>query len=1013
MPITVMRAALCGLAFALAAAAAPATAQDVLPAEPFLRIEIGMHNSLIRDIAVDEEGGVIATASDDKTVRLWASDTGELLETIRPPMDLAEEGVVNTVAFWPGGSHILLSGINGPRYLGKQGEPQQNYVFFASRKSGYSEFLRRQPGGIVRKIAIHAEGAERRVAIAFVRNPTGVVVFDRRFKPVGAPILFDTGAQWVEFSRDGRLVAVSADGEIRLLPKSMDPAGVRVWRAPKGVPSQARFSPDGRRIAVAYADQNRIDILDAETMTAVGRLESRAASHLNVALWDAAGGLWAAGDLVVDDALNFAVRHWADPSRPDAWRDVKIGRDAATALERGRAGEIYFATAEPSWGRIDPQAHALIYARRAPAPDYRDLPERSFAVSADGARVAFDLGADHAAGPLLFDASRLVIEPRAEAAAAPPSPSPPPLGLKDWRNQKTPSLNGRILKLKGDQTVRSAAALTDGGVALGSDFRLSLFNASGQLVADRPVESAAFAVAATADGRRLVAAHADGAIRWYDLDPAQPLTEIAALFVHAETRRWILWSPDGYFTHSEDGGQDLAGFSVNRGYRRSAKWIEFSQLYRERHRRDLMASRVGRVAVSTPGAAPPTAPDDDLDKVAEAAPEVVIKEFCAVGPDGAVGQCYDATQARRALRRSKGAGAADAAKSFTLPAGVERLALRFEVAAPAERLQSVDVFLNGKATGRTTRALRRKAPAAAPAAPDAAPAAAVTTGERTIFLAPGENRISVRVYTTAGLFGKSSDIAIRADQPPAVVKPRLFVLAIGVNAYRSDAIQTLSYAVSDARSLTEHLKTAAGGEIYSSVETSLLLDAEATEPAITAQLKKIAETAQPQDSVVVYIAGHGVVGEKTGLYYFVHHDVSGLDAVETEGISQNRLIELIGAIRSQNILLMIDTCHSGAFPAEAAGAIVNETGYYVLAASSDAEQALDGYNARNGVFAHAVLTGLRGGAPSFDGVIDTLQLGTYVRRKVPKLALEKGHRQSAQFRSSGGDLRDFPIAKVQ
>ena len=81
--------------------ASSASAQEtVLPPsqEPILRIEPGMHTAVIRSISVDAGCTLMATGSQDKTVRLWslldtASGTPGLLRTLRPPIGPDTEGV--------------------------------------------------------------------------------------------------------------------------------------------------------------------------------------------------------------------------------------------------------------------------------------------------------------------------------------------------------------------------------------------------------------------------------------------------------------------------------------------------------------------------------------------------------------------------------------------------------------------------------------------------------------------------------------------------------------------------------------------------------------------------------------------------------------------------------------------------------------------------------------------------------------------------------------------------------
>jgi len=69
-----------------------------LPDQPMLRIESGMHSATIRKIAVDGAGKLLATAADDKTVRLWNLHDGELVRTWRLPSDDGDVGKAFAVA---------------------------------------------------------------------------------------------------------------------------------------------------------------------------------------------------------------------------------------------------------------------------------------------------------------------------------------------------------------------------------------------------------------------------------------------------------------------------------------------------------------------------------------------------------------------------------------------------------------------------------------------------------------------------------------------------------------------------------------------------------------------------------------------------------------------------------------------------------------------------------------------------------------------------------------------------
>jgi hypothetical protein len=95
---------------------------------------------------------------------------------------------------------------------------------------------------------------------------------------------------------------------------------------------------------------------------------------------------------------------------------------------------------------------------------------------------------------------------------------------------------------------------------LGTAWYLRRFDRQGQPVWQTQVHDTAWGVNISADGRLATAAFGDGTVRWYRYSDGQ---ELLALFVHKETREWVLWTPDGYYDASP-GGDRLIGWHLNR-----------------------------------------------------------------------------------------------------------------------------------------------------------------------------------------------------------------------------------------------------------------------------------------------------------------------------------------------------------------------------------------------------------------------------------------------------------------
>jgi hypothetical protein len=96
----------------LAATPSKAAAAEIASAagDVFLRIEPGMHTAMINRIAVTADGRMMATGSDDKTVRLWSVPEGRLIRTLRPPLASGYQGKVFAVALAPDGQWLAAGG---------------------------------------------------------------------------------------------------------------------------------------------------------------------------------------------------------------------------------------------------------------------------------------------------------------------------------------------------------------------------------------------------------------------------------------------------------------------------------------------------------------------------------------------------------------------------------------------------------------------------------------------------------------------------------------------------------------------------------------------------------------------------------------------------------------------------------------------------------------------------------------------------------------------------------------
>ncbi len=262
----------------------------------------------------------------------------------------------------------------------------------------------------------------------------------------------------------------------------------------------------------------------------------------------------------------------------------------------------------------------------------------------------------------------------------------------------------------------------------------------------------------------------------------------------------------------------------------------------------------------------------------------------------------------------------------------------------------------------------------------------------TLKLVPGQvNKIEMVAYNGAGLVA-SMPLRISIDKfgVTTAARPRLFVLALGVDQYKKKEYQ-LSYAAHDARSITKALGVV-GGSLFSEVKTRVLTDAEVNDTKISAAIDTFAADAKPEDVFVLFLAGHGK--SIAGRYYYYPHslDFDAGHTVETHGIGQDKWEAWLRRISVQKSLLIIDTCEGDAFRGSrttdtarqtAMAQLQNATGRNVLAASREA--AFEGYRG-HGVMTYAILEAFQPTEGGQEKEVRVTALAEHVGKRVPDIS---------------------------
>lgn len=231
----------------------------------------------------------------------------------------------------------------------------------------------------------------------------------------------------------------------------------------------------------------------------------------------------------------------------------------------------------------------------------------------------------------------------------------------------------------------------------------------------------------------------------------------------------------------------------------------------------------------------------------------------------------------------------------------------------------------------------------------------------------------------------------------------------------------LRNASTDARDLASLLLDPQRcGYLRENVRT--LTDAEATRSRIIAELQAL-QAAGKSDTVFIYFSGHGGRPRAGGeAAYLCPHDYDN-HRPDATGIGTTTFSDLLGAIKSERLVVVLDACHAagtgdikdgGAAAAFKSGLpdadvekLAQGEGRVILSSSKAGEYSLEFTNCRNSLFTDWLLRGLKGEAPCHGGLIRVADLYGYVARNVEQAAKGAGYSQTPFLK---GRLENFPLA---
>jgi hypothetical protein len=240
----------------------------------------------------------------------------------------------------------------------------------------------------------------------------------------------------------------------------------------------------------------------------------------------------------------------------------------------------------------------------------------------------------------------------------------------------------------------------------------------------------------------------------------------------------------------------------------------------------------------------------------------------------------------------------------------------------------------------------------------------------------------------------ASDVDKVPEGKPAARK-NAYAVVVGVEQYRQK-LPKADYAAHDAQVVSEYLTKVMG---FQEENVVLIVDNHAGRTDLEKYVEKwLPNRVEKGDTVFIYFSGHGAPNPKTGEAYMVPYD-GDPSYIDTTGYPLKRLYEQLAALPAKEVVVMLDSCFSGAggrsviakgmrpmglsveMPVLAKGKTV------VLAASSG-DQVSSTYDAKgHGLFTYFMLKGLQGEADqNKDGAVDLQEVFDYIKPQVERVA---------------------------
>ena len=941
--------------------------------DPILIIDTGGHKAMINNVIFTRDGRSLVSASDDKTIRVWDTSTGEIVRTIRGQIGTGFEGKIYAAALSPDNRLLAVGGYS-----------KNNNIRLFDFQTGEIKALLEGHSDVILGLAFSQDG--NRLISGSADNTARIwnVYTQKTLHTLEGHTDYIYGAA---FSPDASMIVTASDDDTLKLWNSKSGSLIKTLKGHSGDVRSAAFTPDGKYL-LSGSDDKTIRMWDGRTGNFIKVLARQNGSIPSLSISpDGTKVLTGFGygsgyeinvfTIPSGKKISFFPEHdnivFATDISPDGqtaatgggddneiyiW-DLTTGKVKQKMVGRGKfIWSVGFAKDGRSiaWGKTW-ERHSLFSCGSL---------EQSFEIKSDSRTYDLSMGQE-----LKSDNGFI----RGIKSAGPWS-----IRTKTGEPHKTLEIvkNGRVVhEITRDSNCGyrhlSLTLSPDGQTVIsgGSNGTLSSYNPeTGEKIYEFIGHTGdVCGVAVSPDSLFLVSGSSDQTVKLWEINSGKLLLTI----FQGTDKEWVAWTPEGYYTASLNGDK-YVGWHINRGEHRSALYYP--------------ASRFSKQFYS---------------------PKIVAKYLETGGNIKETVQLVNLESPRqKEIKRTTVSDIGNILPPevfFQFPANrnvtVQQNNIRIRAGAKAinnEPITDIWLLVNGRriSESRGIGGVREGA------------SKKINGLEAEIDvvvpLTQTDNRISV-IASNRHTQSEPEIINVSWKTKPIVTvtgtqdiyKPDLFLLSIGISKYKHPEY-SLDYAQKDAEEFASVLNRQSG-KLYGKIHKKVITNQDATRENILGGLDWILKESTQKDLSVIFIAGHGLNDER-GNYYFLPYE-GDPNKLRTTGVKWFDFQDVLSNLPSK-VIFLVDTCHSGRVTGKRRGVLdmtdalrelVNsQRGVIVMTASTGKESSLENPQWGHGAFTKALIEGLEGKADyDKDNAVDIKEIDLYITKRVKTLTRGSQH----------------------